>query len=49
MQFGFNLPNSGALATPEIMACIAREGEALGYDYLTVTDHVVLPDMAESG
>jgi probable F420-dependent oxidoreductase len=49
MQFGFNLPNSGALAMPEIMACIAREGEALGYDYLTVTDHVVLPDMAEPG
>src|SRR5215471_18036816 len=49
MQFGFNLPNSGALADPEIMARIAREGEALGYDYLTVTDHVTLPDMAEPG
>src|ERR1700686_2711813 len=49
MQFGFNLPNSGALATPDIMSRIAREGEALGYDYLTVTDHVVLPDMAEPG
>jgi probable F420-dependent oxidoreductase len=49
MQYGFNLPNSGALATPEIMSRIAREGEALGYDYLTVTDHVVLPDMAEPG
>jgi probable F420-dependent oxidoreductase len=49
MQFGFNLPNSGALATPEIMSRIAREGEALGYDYLTVTDHIVLPDMAEPG
>jgi probable F420-dependent oxidoreductase len=49
MQFGFNLPNSGALADPEIMTRIALEGEALGYDYLTVTDHVVLPDMAEPG
>ncbi len=49
MHFGFNLPNSGSLAAPEIMARIAREGEALGYDYLTVTDHVVLPDMAEPG
>jgi probable F420-dependent oxidoreductase len=49
MQFGFNLPNSGALADPEIMCRIAREGEALGYDYLTVTDHVTLPDMAEPG
>src|SRR4029077_14298555 len=49
MEFGFNLPNSGALATPQIMSRIAHEGEALGYDYLTVTDHVVLPDMAEPG
>jgi len=49
MQFGFNLPNSGALADPAIMCRIAREGEALGYDYLTVTDHVALPDMAEPG
>jgi len=49
MQFGFNLPNSGRLAAPAIMAKIACEGEALGYDYLTVTDHVVLPDMAEPG
>ena len=49
MQFGFNLPNSGRLAAPDIMLRIAREGEALGYDYLTLTDHVVLPDMAEPG
>ena len=49
MQFGFNLPISGALAAPEIMTRIAREGERLGYDYLTVTDHLVLPDMAEPG
>jgi probable F420-dependent oxidoreductase len=49
MQFGFNLPNSGNLAAPELMARIAREGEALGFDYLTVTDHIVLPDLAEPG
>ncbi|MBV8775572.1 MAG: TIGR03619 family F420-dependent LLM class oxidoreductase [Alphaproteobacteria bacterium] len=49
MQFGFNLPNSGKLADPAIMGRIVREGEALGYDYLTVTDHVTLPDMAEPG
>ena len=49
MQFGFNLPNTGALAAPDNVARIAREGETLGYDYLTVTDHVVLPDMAEPG
>src|ERR1700736_6834829 len=49
MQFGFNLPNTGALAAPDVVVRITREGEALGYDYLTVTDHVVLPDMAEPG
>src|SRR5258707_7492203 len=49
MQFGFNLPISGPLAAPAIVAGIAREGERLGYDYLTVTDHLVLPDMAEPG
>ena len=49
MQFGFNLPNTGALAAPDVVVRIAREGETLGYDYLTVTDHIVLPDMAEPG
>jgi probable F420-dependent oxidoreductase len=49
MQFGFNLPNSGTLAAPEIMVRIAQEGEALGYDYLTLTDHIALPDLAEPG
>jgi probable F420-dependent oxidoreductase len=49
MQLGFNLPNSGKLTAPETMARLAREGEALGYDYLTLTDHVVLPDLAVPG
>src|SRR5579872_2618726 len=49
MQFGFNLPNSGKLADPAIMSRIAAAGEAAGYDYLTVTDHIALPDMAEPG
>ncbi|MGH9207233.1 MAG: hypothetical protein ACRD1G_11830, partial [Acidimicrobiales bacterium] len=49
MQIGFNLPNSGRLSEPATMARLAREGEALGYDYLTLTDHVVLPDMKVQG
>ena len=44
MQIGFNLPISGPLSSPETMTRIAQHGEALGYDYLTLTDHVVLPD-----
>jgi probable F420-dependent oxidoreductase len=49
MQIGFNLPISGPLAAPEIVARIAQEGEALGYDYMTFTDHVVLPDRPAPG
>ncbi len=49
MEIGFNLPNSGAFVDPTVMARIAREGEALGYDYLTLTDHVVLPDADAPG
>jgi probable F420-dependent oxidoreductase len=49
MQLGFNLPISGPNSSPRDMAHLAREGEAMGYDYLTVTDHVVLPDMSAPG
>ena len=49
MQIGFNLPNSGPLAAVAAMTEIARQGEAMGFDYLTMTDHVVLPDMKVPG
>lgn len=49
MQIGFNLPNSGPLSAVASMTRIAVEGEAMGFDYLTVTDHVVLPDMKVPG
>ena len=49
MQIGFNLPISGPLMAPEIVTRIAQEGEALGYDYLTLTDHVVLPKLRVPG
>ncbi|HZP99765.1 MAG TPA: LLM class F420-dependent oxidoreductase [Reyranella sp.] len=49
MQIGFNLPNSGALSAVGAMTRLAVEGEAMGFDYLTVTDHVVLPDTRVPG
>jgi probable F420-dependent oxidoreductase len=49
MQFGFNLPISGPLADPATVARIAREGEAMGYAYLTLTDHIVLPNRKVPG
>src|ERR1700761_1377700 len=49
MQIGFNLPVSGPMASPEVMANIAQLGETLGFDYLTLTDHVALPDPSTPG
>jgi probable F420-dependent oxidoreductase len=49
MQLGFNLPINGPTSAPRSFTRIALEGEALGYDYLTLTDHVVLPDMSVPG
>src|SRR5215469_7554482 len=49
MQIGFNLPISGPMSPPDSLIRIARQGEALGYDYLTLTDHVVLPNLRVPG
>jgi probable F420-dependent oxidoreductase len=49
MQLGFNLPISGPTSAARSLARIAQEGEAMGYDYLTLTDHVVLPDLSVPG
>src|SRR5256885_13821280 len=43
MQFGFGAPVSGPLSGPRDLARIASEGEAIGYDYCTISDHVVIP------
>ncbi len=43
MQFGFGLPTRGPLANPEGVRAMAECGERLGYDYLTVPDHLVIP------
>ncbi|MBV8934200.1 MAG: TIGR03619 family F420-dependent LLM class oxidoreductase [Alphaproteobacteria bacterium] len=49
MQIGFNLPVSGPSSSPEMLTRIAQEGEALGYHYLTFTDHIMLPNMRVPG
>jgi probable F420-dependent oxidoreductase len=49
MQIGFNLPVSGPMAAPATMAQVAALGEALGFDYLTLTDHIALPDTSVPG
>ena len=37
------------MATAETMARVARLGEELGFDYLTLTDHIALPDTSTPG
>jgi probable F420-dependent oxidoreductase len=43
MQFGCSVPTSGALTYPDAITRIATEAEMLGYDYVTVSDHIVIP------
>jgi probable F420-dependent oxidoreductase len=49
MEFGVSLPGRGPLATPDSILKLATRADALRYDSLFVTDHVVLPaSMARS-
>ena len=48
MQFGFSVPSRGPLATPEAIAAIARRGEDLGFDIISVSDHIVVPRHIDS-
>ena len=49
MDFGISLPGRGPLATPDSILQLATQADALGYDSVFVTDHVVLPaSMARS-
>ncbi|MGC1412084.1 MAG: TIGR03619 family F420-dependent LLM class oxidoreductase [Acetobacteraceae bacterium] len=48
MQIGFNAPTTGALIEPDSLRRIITEGEALGFDYTTVSDHIMVPRNLES-
>ena len=48
MKFGVNLINRGEMATPENMARIAQRAEALGFDSITLSDHIVIPKATPS-
>jgi probable F420-dependent oxidoreductase len=43
VQIGFSMPTAGPLAQPQSLVRLAVEGEAMGFDYLTVSDHIVIP------
>ena len=43
MQIGCSAPTSGPLIGPDSLVRIAQEAEMLGFDYVTVSDHVMIP------
>ncbi len=48
MQIGFNAPTSGPLIEPDLLSRIVVEGEALGFDYVTISDHIMVPRNLDS-
>src|SRR5437016_9575175 len=48
MQIGFNAPTSGVLIEPDSLTRIVTEGEALGFDYVTISDHIMVPRHLDS-
>jgi probable F420-dependent oxidoreductase len=43
MQIGCSAPTSGALTASDSLTRIATEAEMLGFDYVTVSDHIMIP------
>lgn len=48
IRLGFQVLNAGALANSENVQRMAQRAEALGYDSIVVTDHIVIPRTIES-
>ena len=48
MEFGFGLPTRGPLATPESLAALAGKADELGFGFISVSDHVVIPNSIAS-
>lgn len=43
MKFGFGLPTRGPVAQPDAIKKLVTEGEALGFGYMSIPDHIVIP------
>ena len=48
MDFGFYVPTRGPLSTPDNMKALVAKGEELGFGYIAISDHVVVPRSVES-
>ena len=48
MEFGFGVPSRGPLASLENIVALAQQGEELGFEIVTVSDHIVVPNDIDS-
>ena len=48
MEFGFGVPSRGPMASLENIITLAQQGEQMGFDILTVSDHIVVPTTIDS-
>ena len=48
MTIGVTLPSRGTVATPENLRSLATGAEALGFDHIWVSDHIVVPTQVAS-
>lgn len=48
MQIGFSAPTRGPIATPENLATLVERAEEMGFDIVSVSDHVVIPRAIDS-
>ena len=48
VTFGTSLPSRGEMAGPEPLRNVAQRAEALGYDHVWVSDHIILPKKVDS-
>ncbi len=48
MKFGFGVATRGPGASPEFLKNHAQHGERLGFDIVTVSDHVIIPKQVQS-
>ena len=44
MKYGFTVPGRGPLASPDSLIAIARHAEELGYDSISMGDHILVPN-----
>jgi probable F420-dependent oxidoreductase len=43
MEYGFSIPTRGPLATRNALLALAKRGEELGFSYVAIPDHIVIP------